>query len=49
MEGRKKKKQGSKKQRKVKGCLAGSCQRNIRKNYCTDEERRNTSRSIGSG
>jgi len=48
-EEKKRKKQGSKKQKKIKGCLTGGCQGNIQQNYCMGGERRNMSRSIGKG
>jgi len=46
MEEKKRKKQGGKKQRKIKGCLAGGCQGSIRQRYCMGGGRRSTSRNI---
>jgi len=47
MEEKKRKKQGGKKQRKIKGCLAGGCQGSIWQRYCMDGGRRSMSRNIG--
>jgi len=47
MEGKKRKKQGSKKQRKIKGCLAEGCWESIQQRYCMGGRRRSMSRNIG--
>jgi len=47
--GKKRKKQGGKKQRKINGYLAGGCLENIQQDYYMGGGRRNMSRSIGRG
>jgi len=43
---KKKKKHGGRRERKKRICTTGDCQGSTRQNYCIDEGRRNTSRSI---
>jgi len=49
MEGKKKKKQGSKKWRKRRMCSTENCQGSTQQNYYMDGGRGNMSRSIGKG